>query len=343
MDAPESSPIEDELICYMKDTLYLTVLKRCKPFHMKLLFRICLGLVLLMTSMLSLHAQVIANGDFETWAARQGTEAPTNWLTTDDVVAALLSVRIPTGTYTKVTDAHSGTYALRLESKATLLGPVAPGFVLLGKDLRSIESPGGLPFTGRPAMLQFYYKLTGPQASDPTKGAGAALALTRTVNGEVDTIAVAARFFSTVTSAYTLAQLPLIYRSSATPDSIRVAFSTSGVPSLAGSSTIGTVFQIDDVILTGTATATRAGNAHMAFAVFPNPTAGTATVSYSLPAATDVTAEVLDAVGRLVVISRAGRQAAGSHALMLPALQRGLYTVRLRQGETAAYQKLVVE
>jgi hypothetical protein len=94
---------------------------------------------------------------------------------------------------------------------------------------------------------------------------------------------------------------------------------------------------------TATATATRAGNAHMAFAVFPNPTAGTATVSYSLPAPTDVTAEVLDALGRKVVSISAGRQAAGAHTLTLPALQRGLYTVRLGQGETAAYQKLIVE
>jgi hypothetical protein len=78
--------------------------------------------------------------------------------------------------------------------------------------------------------------------------------------------------------------------------------------------------------------------------VFPNPTTGTATLSYYLVAAAQVQAAVFDALGRRVVTLTDGeQQAAGPHTLRVPALRAGLYTVRLRQNGAAEYRKLVVE
>jgi hypothetical protein len=66
----------------------------------------------------------------------------------------------------------------------------------------------------------------------------------------------------------------------------------------------------------------------VALAVFPNPTAGTATLSYYLPAASAVRAEVVDATGRKVVSLATGQQqVAGPHTLAVPALAPGLYTL----------------
>ncbi|QNH62069.1 CehA/McbA family metallohydrolase [Hymenobacter sediminicola] len=82
--------------------------------------------------------------------------------------------------------------------------------------------------------------------------------------------------------------------------------------------------------------------------VFPNPVSGgTATLSYSLPATSSVTLEVLDALGRPVyTLARGERQAAGPHAYELNTVQSqlaaGLYTVRLTQDGTTTYRKLVV-
>jgi hypothetical protein len=91
-------------------------------------------------------------------------------------------------------------------------------------------------------------------------------------------------------------------------------------------------------------TATAPGAETVALAVFPNPTAGTATLSYFLPAAGAVRAEVYDAVGRRVVrLANGERQAAGPHTLAVPALRSGLYTVRLTHAGGAVYRKLVVE
>lgn len=89
-------------------------------------------------------------------------------------------------------------------------------------------------------------------------------------------------------------------------------------------------------------TATTPGAEELALAVFPNPTAGTATLSYYLPAAGAVRAEVYDLVGRKVVGPAAGeRQLSGPHTLDVPAL--GLYTVRLKYADVEAYRKLIVE
>ena len=65
--------------------------------------------------------------------------------------------------------------------------------------------------------------------------------------------------------------------------------------------------------------------------VFPNPTVGTATLSYFLPVTGAVRAKVVDAVGRRVVGLAAGeRQVAGQHTQAVLALAPGLYTVRLK-------------
>jgi len=91
-------------------------------------------------------------------------------------------------------------------------------------------------------------------------------------------------------------------------------------------------------------TATRASSPELALSVFPNPTAGVSTVSYYLPEAALVSAEVLDLTGRRVRALAAGeRQAAGPRTLAVPTLGAGLYTVRVVVDGVMSYRKLVVE
>lgn len=72
--------------------------------------------------------------------------------------------------------------------------------------------------------------------------------------------------------------------------------------------------------------------------------AGTAMLSYFLPVAGAVRAEVYDVAGRRVVgLAARERQVVGPHTLAVPALAPGLYTVRLEHEGGAAYRKLVVE
>lgn len=81
--------------------------------------------------------------------------------------------------------------------------------------------------------------------------------------------------------------------------------------------------------------------------VFPNPADATqpVTLSYYLPTTTPVSADILDVLGRAVLILATGQpQSAGSHSLSVPlvALPPGLYTVRVTTGSTSTYRKLIV-
>lgn len=296
------------------------------------------------------RAQAVANGGFEAWAARGGVDSPTGWLTTDDVIAALLGLPLATGTFTKVTDVHGGTYAVRLESKAVPLLGVLPGAVAIGTAVGSnLAVPGGLPFGGRPTALQFYYKLSGPQptAANASDGAFVQVALTRTAGGTVEIIASAKQVFSTVNAAYALAQVPLTYASAATPDSVRLVFSSGAIVSAtggaAGSDVAGTVFQVDDVAFTGTATATRSAALAAALTAAPNPSHGGRYVLRAPAALLAAPLAVVDATGRVVRREDALRAPAATRALDLSGLAGGVYTLQLFTANGLVTKQLVVE
>nr|WP_262908641.1 T9SS type A sorting domain-containing protein [Hymenobacter translucens] len=84
----------------------------------------------------------------------------------------------------------------------------------------------------------------------------------------------------------------------------------------------------------------------LAMQVFPNPATGSAvTVSYFLPQPALVEVQVLDALGRVVLMPLpAQRQSGGAQALLLPAgaLAAGSYTLRVQQNGQASYRRLLV-
>ena len=63
---------------------------------MKSFFRALLALAAGVALLAPARAQTFPNSTLDNWAVRRTIEAPTNWQTTDDVVEALLRVRIPT-------------------------------------------------------------------------------------------------------------------------------------------------------------------------------------------------------------------------------------------------------
>lgn len=313
---------------------------------MKTLLRTGLAAGLLFTALSPARAQAVANGGFENWAVRSSVDSPVDWLNSDDFSVTALGTRIQTGTYTKVTDARSGTYAVRLENKmvTTILGPlVAPGAVALGSITASQPNGGlGLPFTGRPARLQFYYKLTGPQPAVAAEGAFVLVELTRIVNGAPQMVATATRVFSTVTTGgYVLADVPLTYLSAATPDMVQLRFS-SGIAALGSNLSVGTVFQVDDVSFTGTAAATRDAALNAALTVAPNPSLDGRYVLNAPSALLAAPLTVLDATGR-VVRHEAAAPAAATRVLDLAGLAGGVYTLQVFADKGLITKKLVVQ
>jgi hypothetical protein len=87
-----------------------------------------------------------------------------------------------------------------------------------------------------------------------------------------------------------------------------------------------------------------AGPEATSLAVYPNPTAGRATVTLALSAAAEVRAAVYDVLGREVAVLHDGPLAAGEHELALDTakLPAGVYVVRATGNGLAATRRITV-
>ncbi|SDY05765.1 T9SS type A sorting domain-containing protein [Hymenobacter psychrophilus] len=303
----------------------------------------------------------LTNANFETWSNRNGVEAPTSWLTIDDALASedIPPILLPR-TVTKSSDAHGGSFAAQVQNQSIDLrnGPAVRRLALKGLPQRmlarrpqdQIDLPGlllkgsisedgelgGVPYTGRPTRLQFWYKLTGPAAAADSAIAG--IILTRQFSPIAEVIEVLAP-----QSTYTLMDMPITYQSTQTPDSLQVAF-VAGTAEAAGSTS--RLFVDDVQLVGGTVTGTRNSVAAAALLVYPNPsTSG----EFSLASLTDASLStapftVTDATGRLVLRQPAApaRDARG-RLVDLRAQQPGVYLLRLEAPAGPVVRKLVVQ
>jgi hypothetical protein len=310
---------------------------------MKSLFTFAVGLLCLLS--LGAHAQTITNLDFETWATRNGIEAPANWQTSDDVVHNLilqqlgLNTYINTGTVTKTSPAHGGAYAASLTTRAvTGLTGLLSGILVLGTKLGP-STIGGVPYTTRPAQLQFYYRYSGPT----TDSAAAVVALTATVGGQPQIVGTGNVFLAPTTgSSFVQLSVPIAYQSSVTPDSVRVLFSSGAADAI----TSGSTLVIDDVALTGSALAIRAdAGVQNLLTVSPNPsTGGRFTISSpDKPELAAAPLEVLDALGRSVARQAAQAAPSGPRELDLSGLSTGIYLLRLDSRQGTIVRQLTVK
>ena len=295
---------------------------------MKTLFRSLLaGMAAALLALAPAHAQttVFTNSTLDNWAPRSGVDSPVNWQTTDDILAFFLGAPFATNTVTKTTTVHGGAFAVQLQTQSLPgLGEV-PGEIILGTSLHggSSDLPGGLPFTTRPAAMQLYYQLSGPRAL--ADSAGLLVQLLRHTNGTTTVVAEGTYSFPALASTYTLASVPLNYRSNLAPDSVVLGIA-SGV---ARNITAGTVLRVDDISFIGTATATRDAALNAALSVSPNPSPdGRYQLSSTEPALLAAPLSVLDATGRVVHHEEAPLLAS-PRLLDLHDQPPGIYTVQL--------------
>lgn len=285
------------------------------------------------------QAQAIPNGNLNTWAQRGPANAPTNWLTTDDLAAGF-GIPFATGAVTRSTDFRSSPFAARLANTALPVLGTVPGVLVLGTNVDN----DGLPFTGRPARMEFYYKLSGTAAALLNDSAAAYVELTRTTAAGRQTLAEGFVVLRTAATTYTLATARLTYTNSAMlPDTIHIGFQSAKFePGIA----TNTVLLIDDVAVAGTGTATRDAALSAALIVAPNPSPdGRYYLTASPGAAPGLLAAplaVLDATGRVVRREAAPATAlAGSRTLDLGGLPEGIYTLQLFTDKGLVTRKLV--
>jgi hypothetical protein len=294
-------------------------------------------------------AQTIPNGNFEAWAAPNGTpEAPTGWLTTDFILGYYANIPagsyFNTGTVAKSTDLHGGSFAAKISTLSLLTNTggtvVHPGWLVLGARPGLYDYAGlpnaGAPCTTRPTQLQLYYKLTGPVADS----ASVLVYFTRTVAG-VPTLLSSSLQYLAPTTGYALLTMPIQYSSATLPDSVHIQFSSGDARVI----TAGTTLLVDDVTLINPTLATRAGAATQDLVlVAPNPSPAGRFV-LSSPEQPDLAAAplaVFDVTGRLVQRQPAQAVPGTGRPLDLSSLPLGIYTLRLDTKQGSIVRQLVV-
>jgi len=298
-------------------------------------------------------AQAIPNNSFDTWATRGTIEAPTNWLTSDDILSFINQQgqgAFNTGTVTKSTDAHGGTFAAKLTTITTPATTtniaILPGLLVLGNKTGVLTFRGlplgGSPYPTRPTQFNFYYKLSGPA----TDSASALVYFTNTINGAPNLVGYGFQYLRPTTGGYAAISVPIQYdpASSAAPDSVHFQFSSGD----AGVLTAGTTLLIDDITLGNTALAVRADASFQEqLTVAPNPSP-TGRFSISSPSQPDLAAApltVFDVTGRAVLRQPALATPANGYRreLDLSSFPMGIYTLRLDSKQGTLVRQLVVQ
>ncbi|QNP50978.1 hypothetical protein H9L05_12615 [Hymenobacter qilianensis] len=183
----------------------------------------------------------LANGTFEAWVTASNVEAPTQWITSDEIGAAILPLAI--NGVSKSTEAHAGQFAARLMFKSLsipLVGTIpVPAVLLLGTETPLINPnnlprtqedilrlrPGGIPFTARPTSMQFWFKYTG--ASTETGQVGLVLSKSGQIIGQTSIQLTGG------VPDYRQINLPITYTATTAPDTLRIFFvaGTGATPS----------------------------------------------------------------------------------------------------------------
>ena len=274
----------------------------------------CWLIVACLSAATTLQAQ-ISNAGFETWS----NGAPTGWMT--DNAAGLYTP------ITQTSDAHSGSSALHGAVVTYSSVPIAPVVWT------------GFPWTSRSATFSGYFKFTS------TGGDSLVIAIVPFKNN----MDIGAGYNSTATSvsSYTQFNIPIMYRTADTPDSVWIALSINP-PGNNAPVHVGSTFTLDDVALSGaTGVETTANSLPATFALdqnYPNPFNPTTTIGYELPSSSNISLHVFDVLGREVVTLVNTHQAAGHYSVMFNGsnLPSGMYFYRLTAGTFSQTKRLLL-
>ncbi|MCW5906854.1 MAG: T9SS type A sorting domain-containing protein [Chitinophagales bacterium] len=183
----------------------------------------------------------IPNAGFEQWNVNPNYDDPVGWGTING-----LTYLIGVKTVTKATaaaDIHSGSFAIKLESKTVPLQGVAPGIAATGTiNAQTQGVDGGVVFTKRPIALKGWYKYQ-PSGVD-TGTIEANLFRWNTSTNQREDVGRAEFVMTTTVNSYTQFTANFTYTSANAPDSMVMILLTS---SKANASPNGTKLFVDDL------------------------------------------------------------------------------------------------
>jgi hypothetical protein len=273
-------------------------------------------------------AQQISNSGFELWDTIGDYTQPKNWYTLNALSAFGVD---PTTTLTD--EAHSGSYAVRLESKVFqdngFTGLLCTG-PILDDEFNPTFDRMKVAFAFKPKSLKVYYKAF-PMAND---SGILSMCLTKwnAALQQTDTVAEATMVFSQTVSTYTLANIPFEYLQDITPDSMFI-IATSSADGF--NPTEGSMLIFDDLELDYT-TGLNDVVSSTAVKMYPNPTA--TILNIEADKMENSTILIADYSGRIVYTQN------HSKPIDVSALANGIYFVSLQNATGNVYnQKLIIQ
>ena len=278
------------------------------------------------------------NGGFETWTTTSGYDSPTGW----DQLNAMTS-SMSTYTCMKGTPGNPGTSYMKLVSKTVGSMGVMPGISCSGMLDRSvmtnIVAKSGFANTTRPANLTGSWQY---MAYGSDNGHISILLTKWNVSmNKRDTVALTNKLLTGMAMSWATFSIPITYMTGAVPDSAIIVLSASGT-----SPANNSYLYVDNLAFSGSVPAGVASvdnNTSMS-SIYPNPSNGTATISYNSVSEKEISISVSDISGKNL-LSLTPKTVAGTNKfpLNITGFAKGIYLIRIIDGSDAQVQKLIIE
>ena len=224
--------------------------------------RLLPALIALTITQLCNSQNAIPNPGFESWNTNPLYDDPVGWGTINGLTY-ILGVKTVSKT-SVASEVHSGTYAIKLESKNVPGQGVAPGIAATGTINPSTQAvDGGVAYNQRPVSFTGWY-LYQPSGVDTCS---IEARLSRWNNGQREEVGVAEFTQSNTVSNYTQFNVNFSYSSASLPDTLVITILTSAG---GNNSPNGTKLWVDDLAFVSTPSAI-SDVAFNKINVYPNP------------------------------------------------------------------------
>jgi hypothetical protein len=276
------------------------------------------------------------NAGFEDWLPVGPFENPAGWSSFNN----FYSYGVPEMSF-KTTDAHSGTYALRLISDTATVPPplgtgtldTLAGYVFLGN--ADMNNPG-ISYSDRPILMRAFVK--GKVIPGNNAYLIATLRKWNAVSHVRENVGEAVYSISDTSSSYTQISVPFNYSLPDIPDTLEFKIMAGDVGP-GGIIMPGNEIFIDDISFTFPVGITEIGGGKSNIHIFPNPTTDKITISST----GKINAiEIYDLLGdKVYALNNFGQQASGE--IDLSGFHQGIYMVKIIDGEKIYTEKIVVQ
>ncbi len=277
----------------------------------------------------------IPNAGFETWTSSGSYDMPTGWDNINPLTTAAAVY-----TCTKGTPGAPGASYIKLVSKTVSIIGVVPGVAVNGLiNTTSFQPKSGFAFTSRPQSLTGNWQY---MAYGADQGRIAVL-LSRwnMATNKRDTVSYTNYLLPGMVMNWAPFSIPLTYQLNKYPDTAIIVLSSSGTTPVANS-----YLYIDSLGFYGSVS-TGINPIHNALAsakLYPNPTSTTTTLFYNSSITNTITVQIADVNGRTYFDKKISISNGDNNIpLNTSGYPKGLYLIRIDDGENTHSEKLIIE